>query len=149
MRKHFQYLRYLLKHKWFVYKGGRLLKLPFWQLITHDWSKFLPSEWLPYAAYFYGTKDQDSFDLAWRHHQRRQPHHWQYWLLTFDAGNTKALAMPEKYIKEMVADWYGAGYAINGKNDVYNWYMKTKDTKILHETTRWYVEYLVNSMKEI
>ncbi len=100
-----------------------------WQGITHDWSKFLPSEWIPYAEYFYGLrvgvrvrgvsdncpfegaiieerqhadsrwkvrsdtdgqefwmwsyeidrdKEKAAFDSAWNHHQKRQPHHWQF-----------------------------------------------------------------------
>ena len=103
MVKHLKYLCYVLKHKWFViqecYKMGIL-----WRGLTHDISKFYPSEWKPYADYFYGNypslndvhgdqrnyvtkfkEDVDtSFNIAWLHHQKRNKHHWQYWLLTND-----------------------------------------------------------------
>jgi hypothetical protein len=34
----------------------------------------------------------------------------------------KALPMPEKFVREMVADWMGAGRAITGRWDVNDWY---------------------------
>lgn len=52
--KHWYYLTYLLKHKWFVFVAGRKVRAPVWRLLVHDWSKFLPSEWGAYADHFYG-----------------------------------------------------------------------------------------------
>jgi len=53
--------------------------------------------------------------------------------------------MPERYIQEMVADWMGAGKAINGKWEVCEWYEKNKRNMILHPDTRMIVEiYLEN-----
>lgn len=105
MKKHLRYLKYVLRHKWFVFLYCLEYGL-IWRGIKHDWSKFLPSEWFPYVEYFYGgkkeivpnvkvftedgklipkTKTPDdvqlAFDLAWNHHQKRNSHHWQYWLL--------------------------------------------------------------------
>ena len=34
--------------------GRTETKAPIWLLIIHDWSKFLPDEFFPYAQYFYG-----------------------------------------------------------------------------------------------
>lgn len=219
MRAHFKYLWYVVRHKWFVFVAGLRLRVPVWQLITHDWSKFLPSEWGPYVAYFYGNYPEYDpadpwkwnrrgyhgpttyevkqwFDRAWNHHQKRQPHHWQYWLLTTDkpgedwalwqmsppigpytlayknkpvaelpdddrpmeenarylfAGELCAtlnrapvpLEMPERYVREMVADWMGAGRAITGRWEVAAWYAKTRNHIILHPETRAKVEALI------
>ena len=41
--------------------------------------------------------DDGSFDSAWLLHQKRNAHHWQYWVLLEDEGNTKALEMDDKY----------------------------------------------------
>lgn len=85
MRRHWQYLKYVLRHKWFVFRACLQLGVPLWIAIVHDWDKFLPDEWLPYARTFYapdGTKQyQESVDFAraWMKHQHRNPHHWQYW----------------------------------------------------------------------
>lgn len=105
IKAHLAYLRYVLRHKLYVFQECLKYGL-LWQGITHDWSKFLPSEWVAYAKYFYGTfryekiadigglyrsfgdSDADAkeywearFNEAWNHHQKRQPHHWQYWLI--------------------------------------------------------------------
>ena len=149
MKDHIAYLKYVLKHKYFVLVAGRKLGMSYWQGITHDWSKFLPSEWLPYVKCFYapdGTKryaGSPAFDSAWNHHQKIQPHHWQYWLLRYDNGETYSLPMPDKYIREMVADWKGAGRAITGKDDVLEWYEKHQDNMALHPETRSKVETLL------
>lgn len=85
MKKYFRYFWSLLRHKWFV--GIECLREGlFWRGIIHDWSKFLPDEFIPYANFFYGDKKvwKDRFDLAWNRHQKRHDHHWQFWLLTND-----------------------------------------------------------------
>lgn len=85
MRRHWQYLKYVLRHKWFVFKACLQLGVPLWIAILHDWDKFLPDEWLPYARTFYapdGTKqyvESVDFARAWMKHQHRNKHHWQYW----------------------------------------------------------------------
>jgi len=162
---HWKYLQYVLRHKWYVFLACLRYGL-IWQGITHDWSKFLPSEWLPYAKYFYEhfdyqTYDQapkylaglgidpfpytkqywkERFDEAWNHHQKRQPHHWQYWVLMNDSGSIEALDMPLNYCREMIADWRGAGRAITGKDDTKNWYLKNREKMKLHPNTRAWVE---------
>jgi len=89
--KHLRYLKYVLRHKWFVFIECFRLGIP-WRGLVHDLSKFRPSEWFPYVEKFYGGwKDINSshpvnqaFDKAWLLHQKRNPHHWQYWLLMND-----------------------------------------------------------------
>ncbi len=49
----FKYLGYLTRHRWFVMLACFREGL-YWQGLIHDWSKFLPGEFLPYAWYFYG-----------------------------------------------------------------------------------------------
>lgn len=216
MSKHFKYLRHITRHKWFVFCAGVKLKVPFWQLVFHDWHKFTPGEWFPYVNHFYGDGDKrknttyydaantgdPAFDYAWLAHQHRGKHHWQHWTLTLDDGTRqpgqrywleqaysdmheselaeyiddewqgkietnvninnpegirrigrlledanrpapKVLPMPEKYAREMVADWSGAGRALGHGNDVVPWYRKNKDKMQLHPDTRVLVEELV------
>lgn len=146
--KHLRYLRYVAKHKRYVYQEGRKLGVPILQLLTHDLSKFRPSEWVPYVNTFYGTDKEkkaskDAFDAAWLAHIHRNPHHWQHWLLKEDSGALKPLVIPARYVHEMLADWAGAGKAINGTEDVANWYAKNKEKMILHPLTRAVVETLI------
>lgn len=164
MRKHLRYISYLLRHKWFVFVAGLRTGAPLWRLLIHDWSKFLPCEWLPYARYFYGsyppwdrakiecpgypyrlTKEgmAESFDRAWLHHQHFNPHHWQYWILREDSGAVKRLPMPEKFAREMLADWMGAGRAITGKWGTTHWYLRNHGHIALHSDTRDFIEKLL------
>jgi hypothetical protein len=75
------------------------------------------------------------FALAWNYHQKRAKHHWQYWVLTWDRGDSVPLPMPDKYAREMVADWWGAGKAITGNWDAQIWYLKHRGVIKLHEDT--------------
>jgi hypothetical protein len=140
---HWKYLKAVLRHKWFVFLAGRGT-VSLWQLVKHDWSKFIPAEWTPYARSFYGPQPRtvatrQAFDRAWLHHQHANPHHWQAWVLREDSGVTKVLPMPEKYRREMLADWRGAGRAY-GNNDTAGWYEKNAARIMLHPETRALVE---------
>lgn len=150
MNAHLKYLNYVLRHKWYVFMAGIKLKVPFWQLLIHDLSKFSPAEWAAYVNYFNVEKTEQTktvFDMAWNNHQKYNKHHWQHWLLITDSTDPRfrALPMPEKYIREMVADWCGAGKAITGKWEVAQWYDKSQHFIILEDNTRAKVTELVNS----
>jgi hypothetical protein len=160
--KHWKYLSYLIRHKWFVFRAGLRNGVSVYRLLIHDWSKFLPCEWFPYVENFYGKKAWlqknepddcrywsvaqpfiDAYNEAWLHHQHFNPHHWQHWVLREDNGETKLLQMPQKFAREMVADWCGAGRAITGKWEVGSWYAKNRDGIRLHPHTRELVDLLV------
>jgi hypothetical protein len=148
VRPHLRYASYVARHKWFVFRAGLRTRAPLWRLLIHDWSKMTPAEWTPYVRSFYGKQGRTpevcaAFDAAWLHHQHRNPHHWQHWLLREDDGPTKALEMPESLIREMVADWMGAGRAITGKWEVEKWYAQNAAKIVLAPSTRLTVEALL------
>ncbi len=110
--------------------------------LWHDISKLLPSEFFPYANYFYGEKSsciEQKFNYAWLLHQKRNKHHWQWWLLQEDEGNLIILPMSDGCRKEMLADWIGAGKAL-GKTDTRGWYLANRHKINIHEDTREWVE---------
>lgn len=143
------YLRKLLLHKWYVYKAGRKLGVGLWQLIIHDLSKFSPSEFIPYARFwdggFRGKFDWESYERAWSRHTLRNPHHWQYHLLVKEGGEIVPQEMPEKYVREMVADWSGAQRIYQGNWSPRDWYMERREKILLHSNTRKLVESLLRS----
>jgi len=146
MKKHILYLSYIVRHKWFVFIACCRFGIPF-RGITHDLSKLLPSEWLPYCRYFYcDANSAKDFDMAWLRHQHRNPHHWQYWVLRMDNGSTVAQPMPRKYVFEMLCDWIGAGRAITGKYEVKEWWQKNRDKMVLHPETRKMVQWLIDGL---
>lgn len=137
MKSHIKYLSYVLRHKWHVARGGMIFGVGWWRILKHDWTKFLPSEWRPYARRFYGggAEDED-FKRAWLHHIHSSDHHWQHWVLLNDDGTVEPLRMPAACVREMVADWYGAGYAITGRNDLESWYEHNGHKMTLHPSAR-------------
>lgn len=167
MKPYLRYFWYVLKHKYFVFIAGLKTGAPIWRLIVHDLSKFRLDEFIPYAQYFYddGLKKRedidsfllfsnpesapfgyfvkDRFNMAWLLHQRRNPHHWQWWYLVQDNDPSTPIPMPESFIREMVADWAGAGRTITGGWTVAEWYNKNKDKIQLHPDTRELVEMLI------
>lgn len=166
---HLKYLKYIIRHKWFVLVASWKIGAPLWPAIVHDLSKLLPSEWLPYCRFFYGTyqtaqelrwkanqmgifpRTQEAvardFDFAWMAHQRRNLHHWQSWVLKEDSGKVRPLPMPERYVLEMIADWMGAGRAITGKWDVVGWYNKNWHNMTLDFSTRSKVESIIKKLE--
>lgn len=133
IRRHWAYFKYVMGHKWHVYRAGRLLGVPVLQLIVHDWSKFLPSEWFPYAECFYEAdgskryKETVRFMRAWNQHQKLHKHHYQYWQLRWDRAETENLEIPANHLLEMVADWSGAGRVIAGTSNPINWVQQNLD----------------------
>lgn len=148
MRAHWRYAGYVARHKWFVLRAGLRTRAPLWRLLVHDWSKLTPAEWGPYVRFFYtDRRDRAAFDKAWLHHQHRNPHHWQHWLLHEDNGDTKALRMPDGLVREMVADWMGAGRAIKGRWDVADWFDKNAHRIVLHPETARLVHKLIDAQR--
>lgn len=145
---HIACFTYLLRHKFHVVKVGLKIGAPLWRLITHDASKFLPSEWFHYVHAFYERDgspryvETDAFLAAWNRHQKRNDHHWQFHVLVMDDGIIVPMPMPEDAVLEMVADWAGANIAINGKCNVCDWHATNRDKILLHNDTRTYVEKL-------
>lgn len=147
MRAHLRYGSYVARHKWFVLRAGLRVGAPLWRLLIHDWSKMTPAEWGPYVRSFYGGERtpqvRADFDKAWLHHIHRNPHHWQHWLLQEDEGGLKYLPIPEGLVREMVADWMGAGRAITGRWDVASWYAANREKIKLHGDARTLVDRLI------
>ena len=166
--KTLKYLKYLIVHKYYVAKFCFRFGL-YWRGLIHDWSKLLPDEFIPYREYFYGdheswrdlsgdmklhipfdkTKEfwSAQFSYAWLRHIHRNDHHFQHFILRNDDRSVMPLQMPYKCVQEMVADWCGAGVAITGKLEVWNWYDKNRDNILLHPTSRAAAEHLIMQIK--
>lgn len=165
MKRYIEYLKYLIRHKYFVTKACFKVGL-YYRGLMHDISKFRPSEFIPYAKFFYnsdGSKKQIrdktgyykpddtgdiNFDFAWLLHQKRNDHHWQWWILPKDDGTIKAFPMLIDALNEMICDWKGAGQAqgistndpLDYYKEVREWYKVNKSKMIFHPKTRDYIE---------
>lgn len=150
-----QYAKLTLKHKWYFAIAGWRLKCSFWSIITHDLSKFRLIQLPYYGRQFFGDKGRtDQFDVAWLHHQNSSPHHWEYWItrsghsLSNSSGGqvhsaSYPLDMPEKYIREMVADWMSASKAYTGSWDIQAWLFKNRPRMRLSSVTAYRLSRIV------
>lgn len=163
--KYLKYLKYLLKHKYFVmvecFKEGL-----YWRGLAHDAGKFFPSEFFPFADNLriddlgkieYESRyrkpvgiDAEKFDFARLSHQRKNKHHWQWWVLLEENRESRAIEMPELYVREMICDWVGAGKAegkVSPKEDKYfmarKWYSDHRDKMSLNENTRLKIDKII------
>lgn len=77
--------------------------------------------------------------MACNHHHKRNKHHYQYWVCLTDQGNTVVCEMPDKYRRELLADWRAASKAY-GKISLIEWYTARRDKIVLHDNTRAWLE---------
>ena len=111
IKEHFQTITY---HRKLVREGCFKVGL-YWQGLTHDLSKFSPTEFLVGAKYYQGDrspnnaeKEAKGYSSSWLHHKGRNKHHFEYWLdYTMPGTSDKLLEgvrMPVRYVVEMFMD---------------------------------------------
>ena len=144
------------KHKWFVLIIGLKIGVPLIRLLKHDISKYSFKELPHYGRQFFGDKsDMCGFIKAWIHHQNHNDHHWEYWIprtghnkCTLQHQDNVPVEMPKEAALEMIADWFGAGRAYEGKwpGSDWPWLNKNFNKIIIHENTRKYVIEVLRSL---
>ncbi|MGD6993792.1 DUF5662 family protein [Sutcliffiella horikoshii] len=143
-----KYFLYILNHKLNVliecWKEGLYI-----QGIIHDLSKFSPKEFFPYAKKFFynGEKSADDeleWRFAWLHHQHKNKHHWEYWVV--DPNNKQALPIPRKYLIEMVCDW--RSFSRNWGRTVKNSTLDLTNKIVLHPDTKKELEDIIRNTRE-
>ena len=110
-------------HRWLVCQGCFRVGL-YWQGLTHDLSKYSPTEFFSGMRYFQGTRSPNTaeredkgYSEAWIHHKGRNRHHYEYWSdLSLQTRNYEYIPMPRKYLVEMVMDRRAACMVYQGKN---------------------------------
>ena len=94
------------------------------QGLFHDLSKYSPTEFLPGAKYYQGTRSPNEmerelygYSLAWMHHKGRNRHHFEYWNdLNTETKKYEPVRMPMRFVKEMFCDRVAASKIYQGKN---------------------------------
>ena len=85
MSKAFSHFKTITKHRHCVLRHCIKAGI-FFQGLRHDLSKYTPTEFLPGAKYYAGTRspneverEQKGYSAAWLHHKGRNRHHYEYW----------------------------------------------------------------------
>lgn len=155
--KHFKTVTH---HKWLVMKGCFRLGL-YWQGLTHDLSKFSPTEFLVGAKYYFGNhspndgeRQAKGYSASWLHHKGRNKHHLEYWIdYSPEEGHQMAgLEMPVKYVAEMFCDRVAASKTYRKgdylDSDPYDYYMRSHDHYLIHPKTAALLEDMLIVLKD-
>lgn len=150
------HFRTITKHKLLVMRHCFQMGL-YRQGLTHDLSKYLPSEFLVGAKYYQGTRSPNNaereakgYSAAWLHHKGRNKHHFEYWIdysLEEPHHRMAGMRMPRKYVAEMLADRIAASKVYGGESytqhDPLNYFRKGQDHYMIHPKTKRELEFLL------
>jgi hypothetical protein len=155
--KHFNTIT---KHRWIVFKHCVRAGI-IWQGLTHDLSKYSPTEFIEGARFYLGFKSPTErerevygYSKAWVHHKGRNRHHFEYW--TDYSVKTKKLEpvkMPIKYVKEMFCDRVAAGKVYLGdkytNDNPIDYFKKGRAATAMHtETAALLEKWLIRLQKD-
>ena len=154
--KHFKTITH---HRHLVCKGCFKVGL-YWQGLTHDLSKYTPTEFKVGAKYYQGTRspngaerDEKGYSLAWMHHKGRNKHHYEYWTdLNRQTRRYESVPMPRKYLVEMVMDRRAACMTYEGKNygpgSELRYLSKSIEKELLHPQTLRELTYILTMLQD-
>ena len=150
----------ITRHRWLVRQGCFRVGL-YWQGLTHDLSKYSPTEFKIGMKYYQGTRSPNNaereavgYSSAWLHHKGRNKHHYEYWIdYTMRVpGGMMPVPMPRKYIAEMIMDRIAACKVYNGDkytdSSALEYYQLGRDPAPLHEETRKWLEFFLKMLSE-
>lgn len=120
----------------------------YYQGLTHDLSKYSPSEFWVGAKYFQGTrspnnaeKEDRGYSSSWLHHKGRNKHHYEYWI-DYSGKREPVLAgmeMPVRFVVEAFFDRVAAcrTYQKEAYTNASPWiyYEKGRGFLIMHPTS--------------
>ena len=125
------------------------------QGLLHDLSKYSPSEFLPGARFYVGTRSPNEAEreeygvsLAWMHHKGRNRHHFEYWTdYNPKTKQPEPVKMPLRYVAEMFCDRVAASKIYQGKDykpdSALKYFMRGKARRKIHPETSALLEKLL------
>ena len=157
--KAWQHFKTITRHRWVVMCGCFQVGL-YWQGLTHDLSKYSPTEFFRGVHYFQGTRspntaerEEKGYSEAWMHHKGRNKHHYEYWTdLNRETRRYESVPMPRKYLVEMVMDRRAACMTYQGKaykdDSALIYFNRGLEKPRMHPQTRRELEYILTMLAE-
>lgn len=134
------------------------------QGLTHDLSKYAPTEFLIGARFFLGNRSPNTaertlkgYSSSWLHHKGRNKHHFEYWIDMKANGdaNLEGKKMPVCYVVEMLCDrlaaskvYSGANYTDHSALDYFRLERSIEGTILIHPETDGLLEYMLTLVAE-
>ncbi len=154
-----RHFRTITKHRHAVIKHCFKAGIPLRGLL-HDLSKYLPTEFIPGARFYQGTRSPNEaerekygYSAAWLHHKGRNKHHFEYWTdYNPIAKKVLPVKMPRKFVAEMFCDRVAASKIYQGKNYTSNhpidYFLRGKERRVIHEETSNDLEMLLTMLRD-
>ncbi len=153
------HFRTVINHKKLVFKHCVKAGIPL-QGLTHDLSKFSPTEFF-YGVKFYkgdkspneGEREDHGFSYAWMHHKGRNKHHFEYWNdYNIEANKALPVKMPLKYVIEMFCDRVAASKVYLKQQYTnkcpYDYFDKGRSRRTIHQETSDFLEKLLKMLAD-
>ena len=157
--KAWKHFKTITRHRWKVRRGCFKIGL-YWQGLTHDLSKYSPTEFSVGARYWTGVRspnalerETNGYSEAWIHHKGRNRHHFEYWNdMDLTTRTYVSVPMPRRYLAEMVMDRIAACKVYQGKNytdaSPYVYFERSVDKSLMHPPTRQELDYLLTMLRD-
>ena len=159
MNRFWGHLKTITHHRHLVMRGCFRMGL-YWQGLTHDLSKYSPTEFWAGVRFFQGTRspntaerETNGYSLAWMHHKGRNKHHHEYWTdYSRETHRVEPVKMPLKYLIEMFCDRVAACKIYQGKNYTDGaplaYYHRGRGKQIMHPETGAFLEKLLVMLEQ-
>ena len=155
--KVWQHIKTITRHRLHVLEGCFRVGL-YWQGLTHDLSKYSPTEFLIGIRYFQGDKSPNGaeradkgYSEAWMHHKGRNRHHYEYWTdMNLQTRIYEPVRMPRKYLAEQIMDRRAACKVYQGDAytdaSAYEYFMSSRERQLMHPENRQELEFLLSML---
>ncbi len=131
-----------------------------WRGLLHDLSKYTPTEFIPGAKYYLGTRspneaerEDTGYSSAWLHHKGRNRHHFEYWTdYNMKERKVMPVKMPFVFLVEMFCDRVAASKIYQKENYTdshpVEYFLRAKTTRFIHPETSDELERLLTMLRD-
>lgn len=149
----------ITRHRLLVCQGCFKIGL-YWQGLTHDLSKYSPTEFWNGAKFYQGTRSPNNaeretkgYSEAWMHHKGRNPHHYEYWTdMNLQTRTYEPVPIPRKYLAEMIMDRRAACKVYQGKNytdgSALAYLQNSREKDLMHPQTKRELTHILTLLKD-
>ena len=159
MNKFWGHLKTITHHRHLVMRGCFRMGL-IWQGLTHDLSKYSPTEFFAGVRYYQGNRspntaerEANGYSLAWMHHKGRNRHHYEYWTdMNRETKCYEPVPMPRRYFVEMVMDRRAACMTYQGKayrdDSALQYFERSREKDLMHPETSRQLRFVLRMLAE-
>ena len=149
----------ITRHRLLVCQGCFQIGL-YWQGLTHDLSKYSPTEFWNGARFYQGTRSPNNaeretkgYSEAWMHHKGRNPHHYEYWTdMNLQTRTYESVPIPRKYLAEMIMDRRAACKVYQGKDytdgSALAYLQGSREKDLMHPQTKRELTHLLTMLQD-